>query len=197
LWIVAKRDILYSESVGSGTGLWVVGDDKEEDQEEDQDEDAGSALEDYPPYPNTFKDSASGEYGAADYTSDEGESVDFETDEGGSEGYAADEDVSADDASEDFASDVALDRASDAASEVSLEVASDEGSGKDSSETLLRWRGWNMESLPTCLESYGKLLNIARHQLGLRAEDHKKVYLSRPLNYGHDDNRAILGFETG
>ncbi|KAL3450786.1 hypothetical protein BJX65DRAFT_304941 [Aspergillus insuetus] len=155
VWIVAKRDILYSESVGSGTGIGVEDDDKKE-------EESGGRLEDYPSYKKAFYGSASGEYGANDYTSYEGESGDFETEEDGSEGYAANEDILADDVSEEFASDLAS------------EAASDEASDKVPSENPLRWRGWNMECLPECLEDYGSLLKTARPQLGLNIEVSKK-----------------------
>jgi hypothetical protein len=159
VWIVAKRDILYSESVGSEAGLWVVGEDGEDEDE------VVSAVDNYPSYESTFYDSPSGEYGADDYTSDEGESDEFETDEGGSDGYAAEEDVSAEDASEEFASDEASDEASNAASD------------QVPSENLLIWRGWDMERLPACLEDYASLLKVARHQFRLRAEGPKKICL--------------------
>ncbi|KAL2784708.1 hypothetical protein BJX66DRAFT_343796 [Aspergillus keveii] len=135
LWIVAKRDILYSESAGSGTGLWVVGE-GDEDQTEPE-----TADDNYPPDQPTTSDSASGEYGPDDYTSDEDESDDFELDDGGLDENATDEGVSED---------------------------------KDPSENSLRWRGWNMERLPTYLEAYGSLLKIVRHQFRLHAQDSKK-----------------------
>ncbi|KAJ0420814.1 hypothetical protein BJY00DRAFT_283615 [Aspergillus carlsbadensis] len=163
VWIVAKRDILYSESAGSGTGLWVESDGKDQEEGEEGEEEERSEkkdfwreLEENPSFRAQFYGSASGEYGANSFPSDESES-----DQGGSDGYAADEDDS-------------QKSASDVASDVASNEALDEAPATDPSANALRWRGWNMERLPTWLEEFASLLKTVRIQLVLRAEDLKK-----------------------